>query len=80
MLCYTQAPVILGAVTIFGILSWYFIPADKWLRREQVLRALQVADEETFDAGSSAVNGNLTGEARYRAESNNGKMKDSDMD
>ena len=40
-----QAPVILGAVTIFGILSWYFVPEDKWLRREQILQQVRVADE-----------------------------------
>lgn len=49
---------ILGAVTIFGILSWYFVPEHKWLRREQVLRALNVADEyipsqeDSRDAGT----------------------------
>ncbi|KAI1788965.1 hypothetical protein LXA43DRAFT_1183593 [Ganoderma leucocontextum] len=42
---FNFAPVILGVVTIFGILSWYFVPADKWLRREQVLQQLKVADE-----------------------------------
>lgn len=36
---------ILGVVTIFGVLSWYFVPEDKWLRREQILRQLKVADE-----------------------------------
>lgn len=40
-----QACVIFGSVTIFGIASWYFTPADKWLRRELVLQALQTADE-----------------------------------
>ncbi len=36
-----QAPVIFGAVTIFGVISWYFVPEDKWLRRDVVLRGLQ---------------------------------------
>lgn len=55
---------IFGSVTIFGILSWYFIPEEKWLRREQILRALEVADEPQ-QAGSSSVEGPSDG-ARYR--------------
>jgi translation initiation factor 5B len=39
-----KASVIFGAVTIFGIMSWYFIPEEKWLSREQVLQALHAAD------------------------------------
>jgi len=35
-----QAVVIFGAITIFAFLSWYFIPEDNWLRKEQVLRAM----------------------------------------
>ena len=48
---------ILGAVTIFGIASWYFIPEDKWLRREQILRQMQVADEPLGEesTGSTSV-------------------------
>ncbi|KAH9905067.1 uncharacterized protein BXZ73DRAFT_85280 [Epithele typhae] len=42
---FNFAGVILGAVTIFGIASWYFVPEEKWLRREQVMRQLRVADE-----------------------------------
>ncbi|KAI0662858.1 hypothetical protein C8Q70DRAFT_1042556 [Cubamyces menziesii] len=42
---FNFACVILGAVTIFGIISWYIIPEDKWLRREQILQQLRVADE-----------------------------------
>ncbi|KAH9909440.1 amino acid transporter [Fomitopsis serialis] len=78
---FNFAPVILGAVTIFGILSWYFIPAEKWLRREQVLRALQVADEEPFGAGSTSVDGGHANEnARYRVDSVGGKAKGLVMD
>ncbi|KAF9071849.1 gamma-aminobutyric acid transporter [Rhodocollybia butyracea] len=43
---FNFACVIFGAVTIFGVLTWYFTPPEKWLRREQVLQALQSADEE----------------------------------
>jgi amino acid transporter len=35
--------VIFGAVTIFAILSWYFMAPDKWLRQEQIERALHIA-------------------------------------
>ncbi|KAF5390428.1 hypothetical protein D9757_005219 [Collybiopsis confluens] len=38
------ACVIFGTVTIFGILSWYFTPEEKWLPREQILRALHSAN------------------------------------
>jgi len=42
---FNFACVIFGSVTIFAILSWYFTPEDKWLRREQVLQALRTVDE-----------------------------------
>ncbi|KAE9399098.1 hypothetical protein BT96DRAFT_994218 [Gymnopus androsaceus JB14] len=43
---FNFACVIFGSVTIFGILTWYFTPEDKWLRREQVLQALHSANED----------------------------------
>ncbi|KAJ7621866.1 gamma-aminobutyric acid transporter [Mycena polygramma] len=46
---YSQAPVIFGAVTIFGVVSWYFTPEDKWLRRELVLQALDAADASAHE-------------------------------
>ncbi|OBZ71858.1 hypothetical protein A0H81_08128 [Grifola frondosa] len=56
---FNFACVIFGSVTVFGILSWYFVPEEKWLRREQVLQALAVADEplhaESFVGDSSHV-------------------------
>jgi len=39
-----QAPVIFGSVTIFGLLSWYFTPEDKWLRKDQVVQAMNAAN------------------------------------
>lgn len=36
---------IFGAITIFALLSWYIIPEDKWLRKEQVLKAMAAVDE-----------------------------------
>lgn len=41
---FNFACVIFGAVTIFGIASWYFTPEEKWLRREQVLQALRASE------------------------------------
>lgn len=41
---FNFACVIFGAVTIFGVLSWYFTPEDKWLRREHVLQSMKAAD------------------------------------
>ena len=40
----TQAGVIFGAITVFGFLSWYFTPPENWLRREQVLQALEASN------------------------------------
>jgi len=41
---FNFACVIFGAATIFGLASWYFIPEERWLRREQVLQVLDAAD------------------------------------
>ncbi|KAJ7193015.1 gamma-aminobutyric acid transporter [Mycena pura] len=43
---FNFACVIFGAATLFGLASWWFIPEDKWLRREVVLQALHTADGE----------------------------------
>jgi translation initiation factor 5B len=36
--------VIFGVITIFGAMSWYFTPEEKWLSKEQVLQALHSAN------------------------------------
>jgi hypothetical protein len=41
---FNFACVIFGSVTIFAILSWYFMAPDKWLRQEQIERALHTAE------------------------------------
>lgn len=41
---FNFAVVIFGAITIFALLSWYFIPEDNWPRREQVLKAMGTLD------------------------------------
>ncbi|KAH8829950.1 gamma-aminobutyric acid transporter [Flagelloscypha sp. PMI_526] len=38
---FNFACVIFGAITVFGVLSWWFIPEDKWLRREIILKGLE---------------------------------------
>lgn len=38
------APVIMGIVTIFGLVSWWVIPADKWLPSQRIREVLE-ADE-----------------------------------
>jgi hypothetical protein len=35
---------IFGSVSVFAVLSWYFIPPNKWLRQEQIERALHTAE------------------------------------
>ncbi|KAI0070310.1 hypothetical protein K474DRAFT_1713450 [Panus rudis PR-1116 ss-1] len=61
---FNFACVILGAVTIFGILSWWFVPEDKWLRREQIVQALVVADEFVPPQSGSSRHPHGTGEER----------------
>ncbi|KAH0839540.1 hypothetical protein J3R83DRAFT_425 [Lanmaoa asiatica] len=41
---FNFAVVIFGAISIFAFLSWYFTPEDKWLRRDQILKALETID------------------------------------
>jgi len=51
-----QAGIILGGVTILAILSWYFIPEDKWLRHSHVKAMLDAADHDVGDVvGSPTV-------------------------
>ncbi|KAI9507215.1 amino acid transporter [Russula earlei] len=44
---FNFACVIFGSVTIFAILSWYFIPAEKWLRQEQIEQAMRITEGNT---------------------------------
>lgn len=46
---FNYAPVIMGAVTIFAIVSWWIIPEDRWLPSQRIkeqLLAGESADEE----------------------------------
>jgi len=42
-------------VSVFAILSWYFIPPDKWLRQEQIERALRTAEGHPDVMGAPTV-------------------------
>jgi len=46
---FNFASVIFGAITIFGILTWYFTPEDKWLPREHIIQAIQAADQPVHE-------------------------------
>ncbi|KAF7555255.1 hypothetical protein G7Z17_g2268 [Cylindrodendrum hubeiense] len=38
------APVIMGIVTIFALLSWWFFPADEWLPSQRIQATLEARD------------------------------------
>jgi hypothetical protein len=40
----SKSVVIFGAISIFAFLSWYFTHEDKWLRKDQILKALETVD------------------------------------
>ncbi|KAF8630535.1 hypothetical protein AX15_002857 [Amanita polypyramis BW_CC] len=46
---FNFACVIFGSVTIFGVLTWYFTPEEKWLPRETILQALDWSDGPSTD-------------------------------
>ncbi|KAG1811543.1 hypothetical protein EV424DRAFT_1327585, partial [Suillus variegatus] len=41
---FNFATVIFGAISIFAFLSWYFTPEEKWLRKDQILKAYETVD------------------------------------
>lgn len=52
---FNFASVIFGSVTIFAFLTWYFTPADQWLRQEQIERAMRTADGQPDPVETSTV-------------------------
>ncbi|WPH04183.1 putative amino acid permease [Acrodontium crateriforme] len=42
---FNYSPVIFGAITLFGIISWYFTPEDKWLPSSRLGKVHQLDDE-----------------------------------
>jgi len=49
---FNYSPVIFGVITIFGILTWWFTPEEKWLPAARLGRLRQI--EEDLDAGARA--------------------------
>lgn len=48
------APVIMGIVTIFAVLSWWFIPAEKWLPSKRIQETLDAGEVDNEGIGSPA--------------------------
>jgi len=48
------APVIMGAVTTFAVLSWWFTPEDQWLSKQHITEVLQ-SPREVQNDGSKTV-------------------------
>ena len=46
---------VFGGVNILAILSWWFIPEDRWLPREQIMRVLKAVDEDPTDQPEQEV-------------------------
>lgn len=67
---FNFACVIFGSVTVFGILSWYFVPEHKWLRRELVLQQMHTANEDTSVGSSTVPELSATQAHRRRSEDN----------
>ena len=49
-----QACVIFSVVTMFGIMSWYFIPEEKWLSKKQMSPTLHVIRPSKAAVGRSS--------------------------
>ncbi|KAH7357221.1 putative amino acid permease [Rhexocercosporidium sp. MPI-PUGE-AT-0058] len=48
------APVIMGAVTIFALLSWWFTPDDAWLSKQHIVEILEIPAESQSNASKTA--------------------------
>ena len=42
---FNYSPVIFGAITIFGFLSWWFIPEEKWLPAARLGKVHEVVED-----------------------------------
>lgn len=54
------APVIMGIVTVFGVVSWWVVPAEKWLpsqRIREVLEADERSGEGEGERGGQVIGG-----------------------
>ena len=41
LLTVIDAPVVLAAVTIIALVSWWFTPADQWLQKERIVHFIE---------------------------------------
>jgi len=48
-----QAPVILVAVTIFAVISWWIIPEEQWLSRQRTDKMLDTQQTDSVAEDSS---------------------------
>jgi len=49
-----DAPVIFGAITIFGIVTWWVTPEDQWLPNARLGKLREMEDKFDLAAGSSS--------------------------
>ena len=54
-----KAPVILGSVTIFGVLSYVLTPEEKWLPRDKIMQAMHAADGSGNSSEEDIPGGNV---------------------
>jgi len=52
---YIDSPVIFAGITLFGLLTWYFTPEDKWLPASRLGKVHQL-ESEMHDSNSSGAN------------------------
>ncbi len=52
---FNFASVIFGVITILALLCWYFTPANKWLRQEQIEQAMRTAEGHPDPVGTSTA-------------------------
>ncbi|KAG5643584.1 hypothetical protein DXG03_000637 [Asterophora parasitica] len=58
---FNFACVIFGSVTIFGIISWYFTPEERWLRRDILVKGLENTDAPVDNKDTLAATPDSTG-------------------
>ncbi|TKX24053.1 amino acid permease-6 [Elsinoe australis] len=67
---FNYSPVIFGAITIFGILTWWFTPEDQWLPSARLgkLRDMQEEEERRRREREDGKSGSGSGEAAVNGE------------
>lgn len=67
---FNYSPVIFGAITIFGILTWWFTPEDQWLPSARLgkLRDMQEEEERRRREREDGKSGSGSGEAALNGE------------